>query len=155
MQAQFDFLLATNQKLTETHQAIKRIREVRDQIDLVVTPLEDRDGYESLKDRAAFIQEELKSIEEALYQTQNQSNQDPLNYPIRLNNKLASVNRLVNRGSYRPTNQSVAVRNELVTEIDSELENLTRIVEDELPLFNNLVREQAIPAVWLDGGDSN
>jgi hypothetical protein len=68
---------------------------------------------------------------------------------------LASVNRLVNRGSYRPTNQSVAVRNELVTEIDSELENLTRIVEDELPMFNNLVREQAIPAVWLDGGDSN
>lgn len=155
MQAQFDFLLSTNQKLTETHQAIKRIREIRDQIDLVVTPLEDRAGYESLKDRAAFIKEELKSIEEALYQTQNESNQDPLNYPIRLNNKLASVNRLVNRGSYRPTNQSVAVRNELVTEIDSELENLTRIVEDELPMFNNLVREQAIPAVWLDGGDSN
>ncbi|MCG8412957.1 MAG: hypothetical protein MI746_01960 [Pseudomonadales bacterium] len=150
MQAQFDFLMATNAKLTETHQAIKRIRAIRDQIDVVVNPLEERAGFDSLKERAAFIKEELTAIEEALYQTQNESNQDPLNYPIRLNNKLASVNRLVNSGNYRPTNQAVAVRDELVTDIDSELERFAQIVNEELPLFNNLVREQSIPAVWLE-----
>ena len=150
MQAQFDFLLVANQKLTETHKAIKRLREIRNQIDTVVGPLQDRAGYESLKDRAASIKDELESIEEALYQTQNESNQDPLNYPIRLNNKLASINRLVNRGSFRPTDQSVAVRDELISDIDAELANLARVVEDELPRFNNLVREQAIPAILLD-----
>ncbi|MBG10671.1 MAG: glycosyl hydrolase [Gammaproteobacteria bacterium] len=153
MQAQFDFLLVANQKLTETHQAIKRLRKIRNQIDTVVRPLEDRAGYESLKDRATFIKDELKSIEEALYQTQNESNQDPLNYPIRLNNKLASVNRLVNSGSFRPTDQSVAVRDGLISDIDAELAHLARVIEDELPRFNNLVREQAIPAIMLD--DSN
>ena len=116
----------------------------------MVGPLHDRAGYESLKDRAASIKGELESIEEALYQTQNESNQDPLNYPIRLNNKLASVNRLVNRGSFRPTDQSVAVRDELISDIDAELANLARVVEFELPRFNNLVREQAIPAILLD-----
>ena len=42
-------------------------------------------------------------MEEALYQTKNQSNQDPLNFPIRLNNKLASLAGVVDSADAAPT----------------------------------------------------
>ena len=83
--------LQIRDKLTGTHDAITRIRSVRDQ----VTGAADRakaGGKEGrIKDAAEALKKKMTAVEEALYQTKNQSNQDPLNYPIRLNNKLAAL----------------------------------------------------------------
>ena len=57
--------------------------------------------------------EALRAIEEALYQTQNESRQDPLNFPIRLNDKLAGVMLSAAIGDHPPTASAVAVRDEL------------------------------------------
>jgi len=59
------------------------------------------------------LKKEFSEIEKALYQTQNKSNQDPLNFPIRLTNKLGHLNRLVTINDFPPTDQDEAVRIEL------------------------------------------
>ena len=149
LQAQFDFLLAIRDKLSETHRAIKQIRDVRAQTKAITGRLTDFEGAEEIKAAASALNEKLTEIEEALYQTKNQSNQDPLNFPIRLNNKLAAVASTASVGDYRPTDQAVAVREELTAQIDAELGRLNTVLETDLPAFNNLVREKAVPAVLL------
>jgi hypothetical protein len=86
-------------------------------------------------------------IEEALYQTKNQSSQDPLNFPIRLNNKLAALGGVVAGAESAPTDQSYAVYAALAAQIDAELQKLAQIVKTDVPAFNQLVRDQNIPAV--------
>ena len=44
----------------------------------------------------------MTAVEEALYQTKNRSLQDPLNFPMRLNDKLNAVAALGSLGDYRP-----------------------------------------------------
>lgn len=150
LQAQFDFLVSVRDKLTETHQAIKQIRDVREQVNTIMDRTENHDGNEVISEAGKAMLDDMKAIEEALYQTKNQSGQDPLNFPIRLNNRLSGVVGVVSNGDFRPTNQSIGVRDEISALIDVELAKLKTILDTDLPAFNRLVREQAVPAVIID-----
>ncbi|MDA7977995.1 MAG: hypothetical protein MPJ50_04390 [Pirellulales bacterium] len=153
LQAQFDFLIEVRDKLTETHRGIRQIRSMRNAINDVLAKARGERNMGDLNDLGRAINAELTVIEEALYQTKNESGQDPLNFPIRLNNRLAALASVVTTGAFRPTDQAVAVRSQLVELIDIELAKLKKIVEERIPEFNKLVKEKDIPAVSTGGGE--
>ena len=103
LKAQFNFLIKVRDKVTETHQAIKDIRVAREQMDQLMSRIKDIDEYKEVKDEGKELMEKMTEIEETLYQTKNQSRQDPLNFPIRLNNKLAALTGVVGSGAWKPT----------------------------------------------------
>ena len=142
---QLELGLKIRDKLSETHNAIIQIRDVRKQVEDLLK----RVGAQSkpINDAGTALNKKLTTIEEALYQTKNQSNQDPLNFPIRLNNKLAALGGVVGGAESAPNAQSYAVYDELVTAIDAELAKLSQIMKTDVPAFNQLVRDQNIPAV--------
>jgi photosystem II stability/assembly factor-like uncharacterized protein len=142
---QLDLSLKIRDKLTETHNAIVQIRDVKKQIDDLVK----RVGPQSkpIADGGNALIKKLTEVEEALYQTKNQSSQDPLNFPIRLNNKLAALLGVVARSDTPPNDQSFAVYDDLTRQIDSQLAKLSAIVKTDVPAFNQLVKDQNIPAV--------
>jgi len=142
---QLDLSLKIRDKLTETHNAIIQIRDVKKQVDDLIK----RVGPQSkpIADAGNGLIKKLTEVEEALYQTKNQSSQDPLNFPIRLNNKLAALLGVVSRSETPPNDQSVAVYNELTGLIDAQLQKLAGIIKTDVPAFNQLVKEQSIPAI--------
>lgn len=128
LEEQFEFLLGVRNKLTETHQTIKMIRYYRAEMDSMAKK------PKNLK----LILAEMDEIEKTLYQTQNKSGQDPLNFPIRLNNKLAHLSSVVGNGDYRPTDQSVEVKVELVTKIDAELSRFKKLEQTQISKILNI-----------------
>lgn len=150
LQAQFDFLQGVGKKLTETHKTITKIRQVRNQVKGFAKRLKDKAEYEDIVKMAQQIDSSITAIEKTLYQTKNQSRQDPLNFPIRLNNKLAHLNSLMRMGDFRPTKQAIAVRKALTDLIDVELAKFKRIVKEDLKAFNALVKEKGVDAVVLE-----
>ncbi len=147
LKAQFEFLSGVRDKLSETHRAIKKIRSVRSMArDLAMRT----DASEEVKAAADSLVQQLTVIEEVLYQTKNQSRQDPLNFPIRLNNKLAAVASNVSIGDYRPTDQAIAVRDDLTARIDAELANLHALLGAAVPALNEMIRAADMPAIFLD-----
>lgn len=142
---QLDLSLKIRDKLTETHNAIIQIRDLKKQVDDLVK----RVGPQSkpIADSGNALIKKLTEVEETLYQTKNQSSQDPLNFPIRLNNKLAALLGVVSRGEATPNDQSVEVYNELVAKIDAQLMKLSQIVKTDVPAFNQVVKDQNIPAI--------
>jgi hypothetical protein len=150
LQEKFDFLIAVRDKLTETHEAIKQIRSLRDQVDDVLERIpEDHPEADSIEAFAQRMLDGMKEVEEALYQTKNQSGQDPLNYPIRLNNKLAAVGG-VTRGNFPPTDQAYAVRDELIRQIDEWLTKLADITSYQMSEFEEMVDDVDLPAIKMD-----
>jgi len=142
---QLDLSLKIRDKLNETHNAIISIRDVKKQVDDLVK----RVGSQSkpIADAGTALTKKLTEVEEALYQTKNQSSQDPLNFPIRLNNKLAALGGVVSQSEMPPNEQSYAVYDELVAEINAQLSKLAQIMKTDVPAFNQLVRDQNIPAI--------
>ena len=82
------------------------------------------------------LKKELSDIEKALYQTKNRSNQDPLNFPIRLTNKLGYLNRLVTINDFPPTSQDIAVLIELTAEVEKQMELYEKLISEDLEAFN-------------------
>jgi hypothetical protein len=149
LQKQFDFLVKVRDKLTETHDAIKRLRSVRAQAEAASERAKGSPGEKAVADAADSLKKKLAAVEEALYQTKNQSSQDPLNYPIRLNNKLSILQSVVSGADAAPTDSSLAVYADVAARIDQELASLDAILKTDVPAFVALVKEQDVPAIVL------
>ena len=81
-------------------------------------------------DKNKTIVDQLSAIEENLYQVRNQSSQDPLNFPIKLNNRLAALSRSIETGESKPTDASYKVYNELTADLKKQLLNLDKLLEN-------------------------
>lgn len=137
MQKQYDFITEVNETVDRAHQSIKKIRAINEKLDEFIKKYKDDEATKALVEKAKKMKEEFGSIEKELYQTKNRSNQDPLNFPIKLTNKLAHLNSLVSIDDFPPTNQDIAVKNELSTEIKKQLEAFDKLVDQEIGAFNN------------------
>ncbi|HEY1402807.1 MAG TPA: hypothetical protein VGB05_01635, partial [Pyrinomonadaceae bacterium] len=144
---QLDLQLKIRDKLTETHNAIISIREARAQVNDLLKRVSGQPNFKAISDAAKSLNGKMTAVEEELYQTKNQSSQDPLNYPIRLNNKLAALGGVVSGADSAPTEQAYAVYEDLTAKINAQLQKLEAIMKTDLPAFNTLVRDQNIPAV--------
>ena len=152
---QAELALKIRDKLSETNNAIVQIRDVRKQVEDLLKRVTGQPGFKVVNEAGTTLNKKLTTIEEALYQTKNQSSQDPLNFPIRLNNKLAALGGVVSSPEAAPTAQSYAVYDELVGQIDAELQKLSQIMKTDVPSFNQLVKDQNIPAVVVKSANEN
>jgi hypothetical protein len=147
--AQFAFQQSIREQLTRTHREIGRIRDVRSQLETFSKRLEARDEAPEVREAADALVEKLTGLEESMYQTKAQSPQDPLNYPIRLNDKLAGVLGMASLGNFGPTDSMVAVRDELVAELDTALADLQAAWEGDLAEVNRMAAEAGVDVVML------
>jgi photosystem II stability/assembly factor-like uncharacterized protein len=145
---QFTLLQTMMNKFNETQKAIKDIRELRSQIN-AFTGLQGKSIPKEIKALADSINKNLTSIEETLYQTKAKSGQDPLNYPIRLNDKLSGVFDAANSGNFAPSKQSREVYAELSGQVDTQLNKFKSIKEKDIPAFNEAIRQKALPVIGI------
>ena len=89
----------------------------------------------------------LTAVEEEAYQVRNRSGQDPLNYPIKLNNKIAALAGVIESADNKPTNQSVEVFKELSAQLDAELAKMKETLSKQLPLLNAALKREKMDAV--------
>jgi hypothetical protein len=146
--AQFEFLVQVRDDLTRTHRAIRRLRNAVEQIEAVKGRLTDEQP--ELTEAADALLEDLKAVEETLYQTQAKSPQDPLNFPIRLGDKLAGLVGVAGSGDFAPTRQAREVRAFLMEGIEAELAKLEDLLGPRLDAFNASVQAAAVPAVVVE-----
>ncbi|WP_445383487.1 VPS10 domain-containing protein [Robiginitalea sp. IMCC43444] len=150
MQAQYDFITDINKTVDRAHQSIKKIRKVTEQLDAFMKQYKGNEATTDLVEKAKKMKEDFGEIEKALYQTQNRSNQDPLNFPIRLTNKLAHLNSLTGFDDFRPTDQAIAVKNELTAKINTQLQAFDQLVDDEISAFNKSFNELSLNYLFIE-----
>lgn len=150
LQSQFNFIIEIQEKLTETHKTLKNITKVKTKIKNLKTSITDKKLNKEIIELADSIVERLTAYENNLYQTKSKSNQDPLNFPIKLNNKLAHLNSLSSMGDFKPTDQSIAFKNEIFIQIDIELKKIYSIFGNDIEVLNKKVKESTINLINLN-----
>jgi CRISPR/Cas system CSM-associated protein Csm2 small subunit len=139
---QLSLALQVRDKLSAANGAVIRIRQVRQQLD----EFGKRDD-KRVSDAAKALAAKLTTIEEDLYQTKNRASEDPLNFPIKLNNKLAYVMGTVGSSDNQPTSHAYMVYEDVATKVNADLKALDVLMGADLAAFNKLVHDQGIPAV--------
>ena len=88
--------------------------------------------------------DKTSAIEQELYQVKNQSGQDPLNFPIKLNNRLASLRRSMENGEAKPTDGAYKVYEELSAELEQHLGELNKVMSNDLPKINSVLENAGV-----------
>ena len=146
LQEQFAFLMKVQGEANKANDAVKLIRNIRSQ-------LTDRAKRMPADKRAAFqssanaLEARLAAAEKEIYQVQNRSGQDPLNYPIRLNNKIAALAGVAASTDARPTNQTVEVFNILSGQLATQLTSIRTALNQSLPALNRDLASATLPPV--------
>ena len=146
LEEQFELIRDVVAKLDETHKAINTIRETREQINSVLGKQSDDEDH-TAKEAAKPVLDSLAAIEAKLVQVKAEAFQDVLNYPIKLNNKLAALASTVATGYNRPTDQEYAVFDDLSAKVDAQLDKLEPILQGQL---QTLMKEIETPAVKIE-----
>jgi DNA repair exonuclease SbcCD ATPase subunit len=143
LQAQFDLASRIRDKVNEANNAIIQIRHLKDQLN---DRMKQNDSAD-VKAIAEQFMKDLTAVEVTVYQVQNQSNQDPLNFPIKTNNRLASLLRVVEAGDGKPLGNAEPIFNDLQAELKAEADRLHTAVTTYLPRFNQLATRLGLQPV--------
>ncbi len=146
---QFAFLMKVRDTLSTAHQTVLDIREIRNQTSDLVKRLDKHAAKDSVERMAKSLNEKLKRIEEEIVQIKIKSGQDALNFPIKLNNKIAALASVASSADSRPTEQTYSVFTELTQRLSAQIHDYKAIRESDLVKFNQCVRALEIPAVIL------
>ena len=148
LREQFVLLLRIRDKVSQANDAVVTVRDLRAQ-------LLDRTSRLPAAQRSTFaaaagsMLEQLTKIEETLYQTRNQSGQDPLNYPIRLNNQMSALGGVVASTEARPTDQSYTAHRQLESAIDRELLQMRRVLQVAVPRLDAMLKANGLQALRI------
>lgn len=143
LRKRFDFAMQIRNRTSEANEAVLLIRGVKQQLDQRLAGAQDAELRRALEDTRS----RLNAIEERIYQVRLQSNQDPLNYPIRLNNKLAALLSHVERAESAPTAQSYEVFRGLSAQLDRELAEINTVLGQNLEPLNQRLRTRGLQPV--------
>jgi uncharacterized NAD(P)/FAD-binding protein YdhS len=147
LKAQFDLAMQIRDKVSEANNAVVQIRQVKEDVKERLSKSSDS----RLKAAGDKLTASLSAIEEEIYQVRNQSNQDPLNFPIKINNRLASLNGVVNRGEAKPIANHYAIFKDLSAELKLQTDKLQQTLARDLSAFNSEAARAKVEAIKADG----
>ena len=147
LDAQFALLLEIRDTLSETHDAINALRNIRQQVEDWERRTREREAHETVSKAARSLKEKLVPIEDELIQSKAKTRQDTMNFPVKLNGKLAWLAGVVASAQAAPTRQEYELFEDLVRRIDTQLQGLQEIIDTDVTAFNALMRESDMPAV--------
>ncbi len=146
LQQRFDLAMQIRDRVSDANEAVIWIRELKAAID---ARLEETDAR-AITRQAEAVNAALSAVEGEIYQVRNQSNQDPLNFPIKLNNKIAALMGVVESAEAPPTDQSYEVFEDLSGRLQEQLDRLEEIVGTDLARLNEMVTEAGLEAVEVE-----
>ncbi|TDW95770.1 WD40/YVTN/BNR-like repeat-containing protein [Dinghuibacter silviterrae] len=144
--AQAGFLLQVRDKFDDVQKAILRLRSVRTQLGDLNSRL-DTAQNKDIRKYADSLSHRLTKIEEALYQTKSKSSEDMLNYPIKINDKLAGVYNTASVGYTTPSKQVRDVFADLSAKADVQLTALKEVLGPGLDKLNKMIYERQVPVI--------
>jgi hypothetical protein len=101
---------------------------------------------------ADALGKKVTSVEEEIVQTKSKASEDPLNFPIRVNNKLLLLMGTVDSADGAPTQQSEQVFDLLSNQLDASLAKWKQIEGTDVTSFNAAVQKANLPAVTVGNG---
>ncbi|MBS1543541.1 MAG: glycosyl hydrolase [Bacteroidetes bacterium] len=149
LQAQFDFIVKTRDKVSEANQGVIDIRKIKQDLGYLKDKIGSDPQHKDLMDASKKFEDQLTEIENNIHQTKNRSVQDPLNYGIKLNNRLAHLVVEQGGGDFRPTTQGEAVRQELTRKVDAELQKLRTVIDGNVDAINKMIKDKGIEMITL------
>ena len=150
LQAQFQLAMKVRDQVSAADEMVIAIRQINKEL----RDRAEKSNDEAIKNASATLRDQLTTIEEDIYQTRNRANEDPLNFPIKLNNILAALARSIETGDRRPTDQALEVEKELTARLEKVQARYNEAVGTGLDKFNAVAQQKGVKEVQVPPSDA-
>jgi hypothetical protein len=147
--AQFNFQIQVRDCLSEAHSAINRVRAIRDELNSWQDRVVVERSASPLRETLDQIGAELDAIEDELIQRRIRSPYDSLQFPMKLNNKLASLLTALGSSDSAPTRQAREAFADLSSRVSHQVQRLQLLIDNDISLLNSQARELDLPAIAI------
>ena len=142
---QFDLAIQIRDRVSMANEAVLLARGIKQQIADRKSKLDPKQtaAVKTLED----FERSLSEIEAEIYQVRLQSSQDPLNFPIKLNNKIAALQGIVESADVKPTEQTYSMFRTLSNKLDEQLQKLDTTITGKMPAANQQLQRQKVDPI--------
>ena len=152
-QAQFDLLIKIRDKVSETNDSVVKLRSVKRQVDEWTRRAAGHSSADAVSEASSILRAKLSVIENDLVQVDFKGERDRFHLPAKLNRKLAELAGVVSSADFAPPKQAYDVLDDFTVRIDSQLERLQEVIDQDVSQFMDMVHEMQIPAIVPTTGD--
>ncbi len=149
---QFELASAIGKRVDEANRAVNQIRDLRTELDDLKERFAGNSAAKDVLAAADALNKKMTPVEEEIAQTKSHASEDPLNFPIRVNNKLLLLQQTVESADGAPTQQSFAVFDELSKQLDTALAQWKQIASTDVPALNAAIQKANLPVVSVGSG---
>jgi hypothetical protein len=143
LQKRFDLAIQLRDRVSQANEAVIAIRSIKTQVDERIKAA----NKPEVTRAGETLKQNISAVEGELYQVKNRSSQDPLNYPIKLNNKIAALSGVIEASDNKPTDQSYEVYKELSELLDKQLAQRDALLKSELQRLNAALKRERLQAI--------
>ena len=145
-QDQLEFLIDVRDEVSKANQQIIDIRRIKNNMSFILDKTKDNNELQEMINKYL---DDISVVENNIHMTKNQSRQDPLNFGIRINNRIAFLLADSQRGDYPPTDQSKEFFSQVKEELDIEVTNLKAIIEKHSQKIEEYLKKNKIELISL------
>ncbi len=149
LQAQFDLARSVRDSLTSVHNLIRNIRSLRNQVKEIARRSQEADYNVDLRSDCQDLVKKLTGLEEELIQTRSESSQDPINYPVKLDNQYSYLYTVVHSQDAYPTRGCYERFEDLNQELAQHRQQFNQLVESDLKAFEQKIESAGIPRLIM------
>lgn len=146
LEEQFELAMAIRDRTSEANEAVVLVRHIREEIEDRLAQTDETPVQEA----ADLLEGKLAAAEEEIYQVRLEARQDPLNYPIKLNNKIAALMGQVESADTPPTDQQYEVFDDLSTLLEVELDRIDEAIRIDLARLNQLLVDVGLDPITVE-----
>lgn len=149
LQAQFELARAVRDSLTAVHELIDEIRNLKEQAGSIVERGAGARYAERIRQPCRELISKLSCLEKELIQTRNESSQDPINYPVKLDNQFAYLYSVVHAQDARPSGGCYTRFEDLKQKWADKRREYREILDRELKDFERTMEEEGVPRLII------
>ena len=145
-QDQLEFLIDVRDEVSKANQQIIDIRSIKNNMNFILDKTKDNNELQEMINKYL---DDISVVENNIHMTKNQSRQDPLNFGIRINNRIAFLLADSQRGDYPPTDQSKEFFSQVKEELNTEIINLRALIERHSQKIEDYIKKNKIELISL------
>jgi len=149
LQKQFTLSVQVNERISQLHQAVNEIRDLKSQIKNLHTRFGNDERLKPALDAADGLDHKMSEIEQQLIQVNMKGSEANLAFPSMLNERFDSFSHFIDGSDTAPTKPQQDVFQRLSNQLDEQLKKWTQIKSEDVPKVSAMVKQADLPALII------
>ena len=151
LQKQFTLSMQVNDRISQLHQTVNEIRDLRSQIQTLHKRFGDDQRLKPALDAADALDRKMSEVEQQLIQVNMKGSEGNLAFPNMLNERFDSFSHAIDGGDTEPTKPQLDVFQMLNSQLDEQLKKWAQIKSEDVPKVSALIKQADLPPLLISG----